>query len=112
MGEARLAAAVEASALIRIAQAQGGFGAVLHKGDAERGALLIVVLERGVLHTMLARQFDGVRYAWAPLPIDVADSANAQLFLEKRKRNDPDEWQIELDIPSAQRLVAEMTSTG
>ena len=112
MGEARLAAGVEASALIRIAQAQGGFGAVLHKGDAERGALLITVLERGVLQAILARQFDGVRYAWTALPVDVADSANAPLFLEKRTRNDPDEWQIELDIPSAQRLVAEMTSTG
>jgi hypothetical protein len=112
MGEERLAAGVEASALIRIAQAQGGFGAVLHKGDAERGALLITVLERGVLQAILARQFDGVCYAWTALPVDVADSANARLFLEKRTRNDPDEWQIELDIPSAQRLVAEMTSTG
>ncbi len=112
MGEARLAAGVEASALIRVAQAKGGFGAVVHKGDAERGALLIVVLERGLLQAILARQFDGVRYAWTALPVDVADSVHARLFLEKRARNDPDEWQIELDIPSAQRLVAEMTSTG
>ncbi len=112
MDEARLVAGVEASALIRIAQTQGGFGAVLHKGDTERGALLIVVLERGVLHAMLARQFDGVRYAWTQLPIDLVDSANARLFLEKRARNDPDEWQIELDTPSAQRLVAEMTAAG
>ncbi len=112
MGEARLAAGVEASALIRVAQAQGGFGTVLHKGDAERGALLLVVLERGVLQAMLARQFDGLRYAWTALPVDTGDSANARLFLEKRARNDPDEWQIELDVPSAQRLVAEMTAAG
>ena len=112
MDEARLAAGVEASALIRIAQVQGGFGAVLHKGDAERGALLLLIAERGRLHTVLARQFDGMRYVWRTVPIDPADSANARLFLEKRTRNDPDEWQIELDTPSAQRLVAELTAEG
>ena len=112
MSEARLAAGIEASALIRVAEAQGGFGAVLHKGDTGRGALLIVVLERGALRAMLARQFDGQRYAWTTLPIDCADSPATRLFLEKRARNDPDEWQIELDTPSAQRLVAEMTAAG
>ena len=112
MSEARLAAGIEASALIRVAEAQGGFGAVLHKGDTERGALLIVVLERGEVRAMLARQFDGLRYAWTTLPIDCADSPATRLFLEKRARNDPDEWQIELDTPSAQRLVAEMTAAG
>jgi hypothetical protein len=112
MSEARLAAGIEASALIRVAEAQGGFGAVLHKGDAERGALLLVIAERGRMHTLLARQFDGLRYAWTTLPVDCSDSATARLFLEKRARNDPDEWQIELDTPSAQRLVAEMTAAG
>ena len=112
MSDARMAAGVEASALIRIVEAQGGFGAVLHKGDAERGALLLVITERGRLHTLLARQYDGLRYAWTAVPVDCSDSANAHLFLEKRTRNDPDEWHIELDTPLAQRLVAELTAEG
>ena len=112
MSEARLAAGLEASALIRVVEAQGGFGAVIHKGDPERGALLLVIAERGRMEAVLARQFDGLSYAWTKLPVDCSDSANSRLFLEKRARNDPDEWQIELDTPSAQRLVAELTATG
>jgi len=112
MSEPRLSASFEATALIRLTQNHGGFGAVVHKGDAERGSLLLLIAERGVLATVLARQFDGQNYAWATLPIDCADSAKTRLFLEKRARNDPDEWQIELDTPSAQRLVAEMTAAG
>jgi hypothetical protein len=112
MSEPRLAAGFEASALLRLAETHGGFGAILHKGDAERGALLVVIAERGTPSTMLARQYDGERYAWTAIPIDPTDSEKSRSFLEKRTRNDPDEWQIELDVPSAQRLVAEMTAAG
>ena len=110
MSEARLAAGIEAAAFVRRAEQAGGFAAVLHKGDVERGALLLAVRERGVPVACLARLLgpDG-RYGWARV---AADADRIAEFLEKRRRADPDEWQIELDIPSAERFIAETTDMG
>lgn len=118
MSEPRLAAGVEASAFLRRAERDGGFGTVLNKGDEQRGTLLLAISERGVHRTCLARQLrpDG-RYGWVPIgpqALDETDSAGRRVaeFLEKRRRSDPDEWQIELDIPSAQRFIAETSAMG
>ena len=113
MSGARLAAGVEVSALLRLVDQQGGFGAVLHKGDATRGALLLVISERGVAVTCLARELtmSGI-YAWARVGPGSAEAEPLRNFLEKRRRGDPDEWQIELDVPSAERFIAETTDLG
>lgn len=108
----RLAAGMEASAFIRRAQAEGGFGVVLQKGDAERGALLLAIAERGVHVTCLAREFGPAGYAWTRVGPPAGKSEKLESFLQKRQRNDPDEWQIELDIPSAERFVAETSVLG
>ena len=110
---AKLGAAVEASGFLRLASQAGGFGAVLHRGDKERGTLLLVVSERGIPACCLARELgaDG-QYQWAGVGPAGPDQSARDLFLEKRRRNDPDEWQIELDVPSAQRFIAQTTTTG
>ena len=113
MSEARLAAGVEASAFLRLVEQQGGFGAVLHKGDATRGALLLAISERGVAVICLARELTmSGNYAWARVGPAAADAELLRNFLEKRRRGDPDEWQIELDVPSAERFIAETTDLG
>ncbi|MFZ4747332.1 MAG: DUF1491 family protein, partial [Sphingomonas sp.] len=33
-------------------------------------------------------------------------------WLERRREHDPDLWIVELDIPNAQRFVAEMSGDG
>ena len=43
----RLASSVLVTALIRKAEAEGGFGAVLAKGDASAGSILVILTERG-----------------------------------------------------------------
>jgi hypothetical protein len=43
----RLPAQLEAAALIRQAEAEGGFGTVIKRGDAERGALILLIASRG-----------------------------------------------------------------
>ena len=43
MADDRLAPGIEVTALIRRAEALGGFGTVIHKGDPERGTLLLTV---------------------------------------------------------------------
>lgn len=111
MSEARLAPAVEVSALLALAQAVGGFGAVLRKGDPDRGSLALVLTERGSSEVLLQRllQPDG-RYDWESRPF--SDSASLQQHLARARDRDPDLWIVELDIPSAERFIAEMTRSA
>lgn len=111
--ESRLAAGFEATALLRRAETLGGFGTVLHKGDAERGALLIAVSQRGVAIACLARSL-GIagRYAWARVGPAEPTPSELDEWLARRRKNDLDEWQIELDIPLAERFVAETIAAG
>ena len=44
---ARLASSLIVSALMQRAQAEGGFAAVLAKGDPNAGAVLVILTERG-----------------------------------------------------------------
>lgn len=113
VGEPRLAAGLEVSALLARASRLGGFGTVLHKGDAERGSLLLVILERGrhvtILERMLVR--DG-SYAWQQGGGAATDSNAAPQYLARRQTADPDCWVLELDIPSSERFIAEMTGSA
>ena len=108
---ARLAAGVEAAALMRRIAHEGGFATVLHKGDEERGTLLLVIAQKGRHFGCLERQLqmNGV-YQWTRTgPGSMAEMAEIRDFLEKKRRVDPDLWQIELDIADGERFVAEMT---
>jgi hypothetical protein len=103
----RLASSVLVAALIRKAQAEGGFAAVLATGDQGAGAILVILAERGAGHRLYERilQTDGT-YSWSPTP----DSASVPDLVARRRRFDPDLWVVELDIPSAERFAAEMNS--
>ena len=60
------------SALLRRAQQEGGFGAVLAKGDPTAGAIAVILAEKGRKACFLERllQPDG-RYAWQESRQDV-----------------------------------------
>ena len=108
MSEPRLSAGVEASAFLRRAEQQGGFGTVLHKGDAERGSLLVVVTDRGEHQAILERRLGvGGRYGWAATGPASGESSEAAQYVARARRSDPDCWFLELDIPSAERFIAE-----
>lgn len=111
--EARLATGMEVSALLRRAESLGGFGMVLHKGDDQRGTILIAVAERGRHLTFLERTLraDG-RYSWSSVGPSEEDSLKIANFLAQRRRMDPDQWVIELDIPVAERFIAETSAEG
>lgn len=100
----RLSAAIEAGALIRAAEAEGGFGTVLHRGY-DQGTLLILLRERGRSVGLLERSFNGDRYDWTAT--GPTNDADIPAWLDQRRRRDQDEWQIELDIADAKRFVAE-----
>lgn len=109
----RLASSVLVGALVRRAQAEGGFAAVLAKGDPTSGAIGVILAEKGRKACFLERllQPDG-RYAWQPARQEVENDREFEEFLERRRKFDPDIWILELDIASAERFAAEMNLIG
>jgi hypothetical protein len=112
--DGRLPASVEATSLIRRVEGQGDFAIVINKGDADRGALLLVISSRGRHVACLERvlSFDG-DYHWQRAgPAESAPPAEVAEFLAKRQRVDPDSWLIDLDIAQPERFIAETTLEG
>ena len=110
----RLPTHLEASGLLRSAEQAGGFGTVLRKGDADRGALILLVGCRGEHHGCLERMLspDG-RYRWQQVgPPSGAGPETIEDWSRKRVSFDSDLWLIELDIPHAERFIAETTAFG
>ena len=113
MNDARLPAGVEASALIRRVQAEGGFASVLHKGDPDRGALIMIVTSRGRHHALLERRLGPAGdYVWALSGPDSPGSGEIEGFVARRVGFDADCWVLELDIADAERFIAETTASG
>jgi hypothetical protein len=110
---ARLASSVLVGALLRRAQDQGGFGAVLAKGDPTAGAIAVILAEKGRKACFLERllQPDG-GYAWQSARQEIENEGEFRSFLERRRKFDPDLWILELDIASAERFAAEMNESG
>ena len=106
----RLPAHVEVAAVMRRAEAEGGFATLLRKGDPDRGAVTLVIEKRGefcgILERELGPSFD---YEWVFKP---AGSESVTEFIARRERFDTDFWLIELDIAEPERFIAETTSSG
>lgn len=106
----RLPARLEVTALLRRTQADGGFGVVLRRGDPDRGEILVHVTRAGRHVDLLERRLSAdYTYRWTRLPSPEQGMAS---YLADKARIDPDCWAIELDIPDAERFVAEMTAAG
>lgn len=106
----RLSTSVLVGALLRKAEADGGFAAVLAKGDENAGAVLILLSEKGSAKVLLERilQSSG-SYAWQHSELgEDAPWEAARRLVERRRRYDPDLWVIELDVPSWERFAAQM----
>ena len=95
-------------ALIRRAEQGGAFAAVLRKGDARAGAVLIKVLDRraGIARLFAeATRGDGERVWMQP----VASEAEADLdaYAERSARIDPDVWVVEIDDREGRHFLVE-----
>jgi len=106
---ARVTSAVLASALVRRVNQEGGSAAVLAKGDATSGGILLVMYDRGANPRFFER---GVGPAGEPAllasgPAALADEQAVTDYWQRRRRNDSDLWVIELDIAQAERFAAE-----
>lgn len=110
----RLPAHIEATGLLRRAEAEGGFGTILKRGDDDRGSLVLLVARRGEHAACLERMLgpDGC-YEWQQVgPAAGADAQTLAEWSQKRIRFDEDIWLIELDVADPDRFVDETTSEG
>lgn len=108
----RLASHVVVSGLIGAAQAVGGNGAVLARGDPDGGAMLVVLTSRGVgagVFERLSSLSGG--YFWHR--VESCESSGSQSvahFIAAKQRFDPDLWVIELDIPDVEQFIVDSLS--
>lgn len=104
----RLPAGLTVSALVRRTGEEGGFAAVRARGDAEAGAILVVAPQRGGGAQVFER---GVGPSGDPALMAVlasqATADDAEDYWRRRRARDPDLWVVELDVPDAERLIAE-----
>ncbi len=108
MDDARLPAHLEAAGLIRAVQSAGGFATVLAKGEKDAGTILVLTTYRGGNAVLFERmpQLDGSRPYIAAKRENSENKQEFFEYLEKRRRQDPDIWLIELDVANAEQFIA------
>lgn len=111
---ARLTTKFQVEYLIRKIHAEGGFGCVLAKGDEHGGGLLIQCLDQGGAPFFLERRidFNDEMQFHAVGPMGDSTHFDAQDYVQKRRKSDPDLWVIELDIAQVKRFVVENAHFG
>ena len=110
----RLPAGLEASSLVRRAESEGGFGMILARGDPDRGALVLLIAQRGAHVACLERGLGANgAYAWQIVGPAAGTEAHAvRDWSQKRRSFDPDLWLIELDVALPEQFIAETTAIG
>lgn len=101
--EARVKAGLWAQMAIRLADREGRSAMVLRKGDPDSGGILCLLRGReGCLVLSQARDGEG-RPAWmrgtGKAPVTEAE---ADAYVERQVKRDPDLWVLEFDAPDLQ----------
>ncbi|PLK25299.1 DUF1491 domain-containing protein [Porphyrobacter sp. TH134] len=111
--DARLPAHLEASAIIRLAESQGGYATVLAKGEHDAGTILLVTLCRGTGAVLFERmpQRDGSRLFVAAKIENPDNKQEFSDYLARRRVQDQDMWLIEVDIADPERFVAQLNDS-
>ena len=106
----RLPAHLEVSAILRLAESQGGFATVLAKGERDAGTILLVTVYRDEPSRLYERMpaLDGSRSFVATKAENPENPADFSEYLARRRRQDPDIWLIEVDIANSERFVAQI----
>lgn len=106
--DGRLSAHLEAAAIRRIAESQGGFATVLARGEKDAGTIGLVIMCRGKRPQLYERMPDpsGNRLFMCTLSQDTEKAGEFSDYLRKRREGDPDFWLIEADVPDIERFVA------
>jgi hypothetical protein len=111
---ARVTSAVMVSALVRRVNQEGGNAAVLARGDATAGGILLLAMEKGGNPRFFER---GVGPSGDPAllpsgPASISDETAVTDYWQRRRSRDSDLWVVELDIAGAERFAAETMGVG
>jgi hypothetical protein len=100
MSDARIKAGIWVQSVLRLGQADGRYGVVIRKGDADAGGVLVVLRGNGGI-VVLTQIRDGAgELAWlrgtgeAPVA-----EASADAYVAKQIKYDTDLWVIEFEAP-------------
>lgn len=106
--DARLPTHIEVSGLIRAVEVQGGFAAVISKGEKDAGTLALLTIETNANARFWERmpQLDGSRTFTCTKEEDPENKQDFSEYVERRTIRDPDLWVVELTIADAERFIA------
>jgi hypothetical protein len=110
----RLTSQMLVSALLRLVQSRSGVAMVLQRGEPDSGAIVVQIVERGRNIGFFERimSLDGTIMLTRSGPVETAEVAEIDQYIERRRRADPDIWIVELDVAEGQRLAAELLCAG
>ncbi len=109
----RLTSDLLVAALLRRASAEGGSGVVVSRGDPSAGAIILRLEQKGEFCGFRERAFVTDRYCWNTVgPSASRDSVEQREWIERRRKNDPDLWIVDLNVADPERFTAETTGTG
>jgi hypothetical protein len=100
MSGARVKAGIWVSMALRMGNANGRYGAVLHKGDQDAGGVLTVLRAPAGLVVLSQIRTATGEPAWIRGTGDApVDQAAADAYIARQRRFDPDLWVIEFEAP-------------
>jgi len=104
----RLPAHVEAGGIMRAAESEGGMAMVLSRGERDAGTVLVVVMRRGEDAVLYERmpELDGSRRFTVTKRQDPEDKQAFTEYLDRRIRQDPDSWIIEIDVDDPEKFAS------
>jgi len=111
MSGSRFPAALEVTALIRLVEAKGGFGTVVHRGEPDSGTILIVILDNQGFGQSTSQVYerlpkpDGTRGWTLSKAQDPQNKAEIQHYLNRRTAQDRDLWIVELTIAEGEQFI-------
>lgn len=98
--EARLKAGIWVAAVLRQADGEGRPGAVLRRGDADGGGVLVVLRSQAGLSVLAQVRTGEGELAWmrgtGAAPVD---DATADSYVARQVERDPDLWVVEFPAP-------------
>ena len=106
----RLPTHLEVGAMLRLAETLGGSGMVLSKGERDAGTILLVTMRRGKDAELFERmpQLDGSRAFVSTKVQDQDNPLEFSEYLDRRARQDPDIWVVEIDIDDPESFRVEL----
>ena len=108
MAQSRLPAHLEIGAILRQAQADGGFATIIARGESNAGTILITTMSRGKNVMLWERMpdLDDARLFSHTKSQNLENPLEFSKYLARRKAQDSDLWVVEVEIDDPQTFMA------